>query len=625
MKLAVGLCILFLSCFWGAAAQAAGFEQLSRDVDFRLIRPHLKATELEQIEESLLQMYFWSKDNFEVREWPEYWQKWETWSEALRHQKEPVALVATVRASYGLACHDYRLVRDLLADLSRSGPAAFYTGLLQALLGEQDPDLPGVWRIPLAQARQMVHNYPNQELAHVLLAEAILERQVGIPDAEAQALLREAQRSVSRALLLNPALDYARYQQGQIYYLQGDQLKAHHYFEKELLPVGAVAAEAVGNFYSWFKDDTDALDFWERARVANPDNRRLYQKMEQADLQSKPELAVKLYLQGLKADPDQAFFYQKLRQLYGQASPQKLAVWLDETFEPSDYFYSLIRGDLVQSPQAVDWYQKALNQNPERMEAYLNLLDLLWQQHNHKEMAQVLKIAREEDLESPELIYWQGVLALDEDHPDQAIALLTPLAKQDFRARYTLMMAYKHKKDYAQAYHILASLLEQEPQNFSLLLSLGDLYLEQGRFKEAQQAYLWADRVEPYHEQVLFSFGILYTQMKEYDKAAEAYEKASLLKPEDLDIRNNLGNVFLQQERLDAAEEVFAAILKHDPTYASAYYNLACVHALRQQREEAYRDLQQAFQLKPDLKKMAATDPDLDFLRGDKRFRELMH
>ena len=61
-----------------------------------------------------------------------------------------------------------------------------------------------------------------------------------------------------------------------------------------------------------------------------------------------------------------------------------------------------------------------------------------------------------------------------------------------------------------------------------------------------------------------------------------------------------------------------------DPENPVFIYNSACVQALAGKREEAFKSLERAFVLRPQLVAAAAEDPDLESLREDPAFDDLL-
>lgn len=624
MKTFLALVALLLSlqgAALGAPEPAAGFEQL-RQKSMQQLQQSDSVAAIESLNQTLLTLYLWSKDNFEPRQWPELMRELQAWPEQLQQRRRKLGAkaepaIVSLEAAYALLLHDYARAHQLVAPLPET---SLYPALLRTLLGEQDEA--GSWRISLPRARELVKRWPRQELTWLLLAEAVLEQPAPEPE-----LVREAQQAVSQSLRLNPTQLYARYQQGQLLFLQQREPDARRYFEQQVA-ISPVATEAVGNFYLWTSELEAAKAFYSLAIKQEPLALRVYHKLEQILLQTQPGEAIRLYLRALPASPVADTLYSRLRGLYDQASPEQIKAWLKQDLPAGSYYSQLVLGDLAlnenDARSAEYWYRKALELEPGRTAAYLNLLVMQWARRDSAGMAKILERARAARLQDPELDYWRAVLAMQQDRLDEAIGLLEPLAREDGRARYTLAMAYRARKDYAKARELLASLIEQDPQNVAMILGLGDLYLEEGSLSEAEEVYRLAQRIAPHHAMVYFSLGNLYSRSERFDEAIEAFERAILIQPTDPDLRNNLGNVYLRLQRLDAAREQFEAIVGFRPDYAAAYYNLACVFARGQQKDLALAHLRRAFALDPTLREAARSDTDLDALRQDARFQELL-
>lgn len=588
-----------------------------------LAKPFLQSEpatqDAEQWAKWLIEAYLWSKDNFEVRTDPELTRRSASWTQ--RWQRLPQHQKQTLEALQDLFEHDYPQVQTQVKQLqaTRNWP---YPALVKALLGEQDPESPGLWRISLKTAREIRRRYPQLKLGRVMLAEAILERQQ--PESKDPILLAEA-RDALKPLLQDDSLGYSHYQMGQILFLEEKPEAAEQYFIR-YFEQDPLALEAVGNFYLWMGEHEEALDFYERSLTKQQYQPRVYQKMELLYGESQPEQIVRLYLQALKAGQEQ--IYPQLQQAYGYATPEQIQSWVDSLFEPQHYYRLMILGDQAlrkqQPKQARNFYQQALQQAPEKLLAYQHLLTMAWETRELEQMEQLLAKAQEHQLQAPELNYWRGVLALARQQPAEAIQLLKPLAEKYVPARYSLAMAYRQQKDFVQARQLMASLIKFDPQNLNYLLTLGDFFMEEGKPAEAKKIYDLAAQLEPEHPQVNFSLGNYYTARQDYAKAAEALERAVLAAPDAINIRNNLGNVYLRMQKLELAREVFGTLVQKAPDYAPAYYNLACAEALSQQTQSALLALEKAIQLDPELKKTAREDADLTSLRPHPRFQELL-
>jgi tetratricopeptide (TPR) repeat protein len=74
----------------------------------------------------------------------------------------------------------------------------------------------------------------------------------------------------------------------------------------------------------------------------------------------------------------------------------------------------------------------------------------------------------------------------------------------------------------------------------------------------------------------------------------------------------------------DRAIEIVTEGLEHWPEHATMLYQLSCYHALAGRSEEAIGYFERAVAASPDLAEWARGDSDLDSIRADPRFRELV-
>lgn len=621
LLISIGIC---LSLILPVAAQTNELQALSQQAQ-KLAAKSASVQELRDANQALLEMYLWSKDNFEVRQWPELWNVLKGWPAVFRYQSQYASKLAqriqTLEASYWLLLHDYTQAHQTLADNKD-----FYAAALKALIGEADPENPGIWRISLAEARNLQKSYPSQVLAQLILTEAILERLTEPAD---QALLKEASQAVSHVLKQFPKQAFAHYQQGQLIYFKQGSEAAYKYFLETALPASALAAEAIGNFYAWVEKNALAAEFYELARAQDPANLRLYHKLSTnlMALQNQDLAVFEAYLRGLVQLPEEASLYQGLQELYQQVDLNQLPALLKK-YPLDSYLLHLIQGDLALYEKdfktGQHWYHLALEQRPKRLEAYFNLLNLYWSQRDLVKIEEVLAKAEQHELKHAQLDYWRGVLALQQGQLDQAIKLLEPLIQDSNQARYMLAMVYRQKKDYLKARQLMAALLEQDNQNVQLILTVGDLYLAEGNTQAAQELYLSAQRLEAYNPLVYYSLGNLYSKLHQDEQAEAAFERAILLDPDEPDFRNNLGNLYMRQKRFELALQEFEGIIQYQPDYATAYYNLACIYALNSHKHQALIYLKRALLLDQTLKQVAREDQDLNALRSEQAFKELL-
>jgi len=118
--------------------------------------------------------------------------------------------------------------------------------------------------------------------------------------------------------------------------------------------------------------------------------------------------------------------------------------------------------------------------------------------------------------------------------------------------------------------------------------------------------------------------GALYAEKGKYDKAQELFQGVIKQDPSSVQAHINLGFISLRQGKYELAEKEFKEALQLDPASALPYYNLACLYSLKGMEVEALVHLKRALQRDARVKVWALTDADLEALRSDVVFQELL-
>jgi tetratricopeptide (TPR) repeat protein len=101
-------------------------------------------------------------------------------------------------------------------------------------------------------------------------------------------------------------------------------------------------------------------------------------------------------------------------------------------------------------------------------------------------------------------------------------------------------------------------------------------------------------------------------------KVGEAYA------PRAWEVNSEVFALFGNGEIEQAKQLVSEAIPEFENDSDALYYNLACAEARLGETEEAFGHLRRALESRPSLKDLAREDTDLDALRGDPRFDDLV-
>ena len=94
-------------------------------------------------------------------------------------------------------------------------------------------------------------------------------------------------------------------------------------------------------------------------------------------------------------------------------------------------------------------------------------------------------------------------------------------------------------------------------------------------------------------------------------------------RPEGCELWAPLNPLFQAGEYAAVADRA-AEVLAADPPYGALYYNFACAASLAGRPDEAFAHLRRGLELNGELRGWAAEDSDLEALRCDSRFQELV-
>jgi len=152
------------------------------------------------------------------------------------------------------------------------------------------------------------------------------------------------------------------------------------------------------------------------------------------------------------------------------------------------------------------------------------------------------------------------------------------------------------------------------------------VFNEDKNFDEALRCYNEAIRLDPDLDIAYNNLGnLLYEHFKRYDDAEAAYRKAIELNPSDATAYSNLGNLLSEQfKRYHDAEAAYRKAIELNPLFRSAYYNLACLKSITGDIKSAFEFLEKASKLEGFDPAWAWEDSDLENIRNDPRFVQIV-
>jgi tetratricopeptide (TPR) repeat protein len=185
--------------------------------------------------------------------------------------------------------------------------------------------------------------------------------------------------------------------------------------------------------------------------------------------------------------------------------------------------------------------------------------------------------------------------------------------------------AFDENKNFDEAIRCYNKAIKLEPNLVAAHYNLGSLLHENLKhYDKAETAYRNAIELNPSHYKAYSNLGLLLKSTKRYEEAEVNYRKAIELDPDHATAYSNLGNLLSDLKRTDEAEVNYRKAIDIDPSFYGAYYNLACLKSVTGNKEDAFQHLATASKLDGFNPTWAWQDPDLQWIRDDPRFIQIV-
>jgi predicted Zn-dependent protease len=253
------------------------------------------------------------------------------------------------------------------------------------------------------------------------------------------------------------------------------------------------------------------------------------------------EEAEKIYRTLLKADPTYAVAYFELGGMFYVAGMMDSAAFYTEKaygLSPKNVWYKLQLADIYKKIQRLDDAAKVseelVNEHPEVLEYYYELVNVYLANHKVENAIEVFNrlekrvgISEEVSLQKQRL--WEMI-----NRPDKAIKEIEQLAKaypNDKKYNSILAELFMSKKDYDKAYLYYKRVLEADPNDDYIHISLANYYKltnqPQKAFEELKQGFANNKLTSKEKTQILTSF---YTSEEFYGVYSKyAYELVDMI------------------------------------------------------------------------------------------------
>ncbi|OGX17428.1 MAG: hypothetical protein A3K83_06745 [Omnitrophica WOR_2 bacterium RBG_13_44_8b] len=240
----------------------------------------------------------------------------------------------------------------------------------------------------------------------------------------------------------------------------------------------------------------------------------------------------------------------------------------------SHYILGVMYEDLGDIEAAIDEYKRALKADDKNSLIHLNLAGTLIKKNEIPKAIDELKQAGDLD---PEAVEPHAILAL--------------------------LYSSQNRQDLATAEYEVAlkNASRLQPKNIEVFKSLGALYLEQKKFKEAEDIYRLVLNLSPEDAQAHFYLGSIYSELKKDDLAKAEMKRAIELNPDYHQALNFLGYLYVEENKnLDQAEALIKKAVELDPDNGAYIDSLGWLYFKRDKYQEALKELEKASTLLDD-------------------------
>lgn len=229
--------------------------------------------------------------------------------------------------------------------------------------------------------------------------------------------------------------------------------------------------------------------------------------------------------------------------------------------------------------KAVEYYEKALDIEPDFSPALLNLIRIKVRTGEDYEGVAKLWVERRPENIFHKIAQLEALVAAG--RYDDTIDLARAVLKRDeanVRARYYLAAANFKAKRYRLSEYIATQALEMDAEDPELHFLRGQLYLQFDDQIRAQASFREAVELRPDYPEAQNALGLMVYNTRNFEEAEAAFSVAIKYSPNYKEAYLNLGNALKAQGRGDEAEAAYLKALSFDDKWADAEFALGALY-----------------------------------------------
>ncbi|HEV2799023.1 MAG TPA: tetratricopeptide repeat protein [Pyrinomonadaceae bacterium] len=193
-------------------------------------------------------------------------------------------------------------------------------------------------------------------------------------------------------------------------------------------------------------------------------------------------------------------------------------------------------------------------------------------------------------------------LLLFQNKPEEAITLLESFLERvpgDLHSRTELAKLYLQRGRFTEAEAALLKILDIKPGDLNSRTELAKVYQRQNRLAEAEAVLLKLLEIDKDNIRAHTELAKIYQRQNKLIEAEAALLFVLNIKPNDLNSRTELAKIYQRQNKLDKAEAVLLKLLEIDADDLQARTELAKIYQRQGKLAEATRLLEEEIDLAP--------------------------
>jgi tetratricopeptide (TPR) repeat protein len=250
---------------------------------------------------------------------------------------------------------------------------------------------------------------------------------------------------------------------------------------------------------------------------------------------------------------------------------------------------------------AYNKYIQADPRNAQDPEMNIRLGEILLKQNKYTEA--IINLETASSL-SPNNFRIMNALAngyIKTNRPQEAVGLLEKAKEQkkdDVEIRQRLVELYSKLGNSAKALQEVKELIEMKRDNKFLLL-YAKMLLNDGKFKEAEEAIEDIRATDAENIDALMTLGMVQRAKKKYDEAIETYKEISYIDPNNVPALYERAQVYMIQGKQQWALKFYERALRANPAFGLAELGLGQISLTNKNKPEYLAHVKKAYSLDP--------------------------